>query len=48
MKFDPPSQKLVDEASELVVSACKEAFGSSLECVTLKGSAVKGDFIGGY
>jgi len=48
MKFDSPSQKLVDEAAELVVSACKKSFGSSLECVTLKGSAVKGDFIRSY
>ncbi len=45
MKFCPPSQKLVDEAANLVVSACRESFGGNLECVTLKGSAVKGDFI---
>ncbi len=48
MKFNPPSQKLVDEAADLVVSACKKSFGSNLECVTLKGSAVKGDFIPSY
>ena len=48
VRFIPPSQKLIDEASDLVVSACKKAFGGSLECVTLKGSAVKGDFIPGY
>jgi len=48
MKFCPPSQKRIDEAASLVVSACKESFGSSLECVTLKGSAVKGDFVPGY
>ncbi len=48
MKFNPPSQILIDKASDLVVSACKKAFGGSLECVTLKGSAVKGDFIPGY
>ncbi len=48
MKFRPPSRKLVDEAASLVVSACKGGFGSSLECVTLKGSAVKGDFVPGY
>jgi len=48
MKFHAPNKRLVDEASDHVVSACKESFGSSLECVILKGSAVKGDFIQGY
>jgi len=48
MKFHPPNKKLVDDAADLVVSACKESFGSSLEYVTLKGSAVKGDFVPGY
>ena len=48
MRFKPPSQKLIDEAVDLVVSACKKTFSNNLECVILKGSAVKGDFIPGY
>jgi predicted nucleotidyltransferase len=48
LRFNPPSKELVDEAANLVVSASKKAFSSSLECVILKGSVVKGDFIPGY
>jgi hypothetical protein len=48
LRFKPPSKEVVNKAADLVVSACKESFGSSLECVTMKGSAIKGDFIPGY
>ncbi len=48
MKFDPPSPEVLNAAVNLVVSACKDVFAESLECVTLKGSAMKGDFIRGY
>jgi len=48
MKFNPPSQTLIDEAIDLIVSACKKSFVSNLECVILKGSAAKGDFIPYY
>ncbi|MFB0522864.1 MAG: hypothetical protein ACETV1_03775 [Candidatus Bathyarchaeia archaeon] len=48
MRFDPLEAEVLDRAVGLVVSACKAVFGSSLVCVTLKGSAVKGDFIRGY
>ena len=48
MRFDPPEAEVLDRAEDLVVSACKAIFGSSLICVTLKGSAVNGDFIRGY
>ena len=48
MRFNLPSKALVDEAANLVVSACKKTFSSNFECVVLKGSAVKGDFIPYY
>ena len=48
MTFEPLEADVLDRAEDLVVSACKAVFGSSLLCVTLKGSAVKGDFIPGY
>ena len=48
MRFDPPSGETLDRAAGLVLSACRAAFADSLECVTLKGSAVRGDFIRGY
>jgi len=48
MKFDPPDTEILDCAVSLVVSACQTAFTNRLECVILKGSAVKGDFIRGY
>ena len=48
MRFDRPSAETLNRAVGLVVSASKTAFADSLECVTLKGSAVKGDFIRGY
>lgn len=48
MMFDPLEAEVLDRAVGLVVSSCKAVFGSSLLCVTLKGSAVKGDFIRGY
>jgi len=48
MRFNPPSAEILSSAASLVVSACKEAFATSLECVLFKGSAVKGDFIQGY
>jgi hypothetical protein len=48
MKFSPPKAEIMGHACASVVSACKKAFADSLECVTLKGSAVKGDFIQGY
>jgi len=48
MKFNPPKAEVLNRAASLVVSACKAAFTDSLECVTLKGSAVKGDFIQDY
>ena len=48
MKFNPPSQTIINEAADLIVSACKKSFSSNLECVILKGSAVKGDFIPYY
>jgi len=38
----------LDRAVALVVSASKTAFAENLECVILKGSAVKGDFFQGY
>ena len=31
-----------------VVRACRDAFGEHLQCVIVKGSAVKGDFLPGY
>ena len=48
MIYDPPSEKIVEEVAGLVLSACRKAFGDSLVCITLKGSAVKGDFIPYY
>ena len=48
MKFSTPKAEIVGHACASVVSACKKAFANSLECVTLKGSTVKGDFIQGY
>ncbi len=48
MKFSPPSAETLSRAIHLVISACRTAFAENLECVTLKGSAVKGDFIWGY
>jgi hypothetical protein len=48
MRFAPLEAEVLDRAVGLVVSACKAVFGSNLICVTLKGSAVKGDFIRGY
>ncbi len=48
MKFNPPKAEVLNRAVSLVVSACKTAFMDTLECVTLKGSAVKGDYIRGY
>lgn len=48
MRFDSPEAEVLDRAEDLVVSACKAVFGPCLLCVTLKGSAVKGDFILGY
>lgn len=48
MKFNPPRPEILDHAAALVVSASKTAFADNLECVILKGSAVKGDFIQGY
>lgn len=48
MKFSPPDAKILNRAVDLVVSASKTAFRDSLVCVTLKGSAVRGDFIQGY
>ncbi len=48
MKFDPPKAELLNHAITLVVSACKTAFKDNLECIILKGSAAKGDFIQGY
>ena len=48
MKFEPLEAEVLDRAEDLVVSACRAVFGSSLLCVTLKGSAVKGDFIPSY
>ncbi|MBM4401375.1 MAG: hypothetical protein FJ045_05430, partial [Crenarchaeota archaeon] len=48
MRFDPPSAKTLNRAVSLVLSASKTAFADSLECITLKGSAIKGDFIRGY
>lgn len=48
MKFKPPSKEIIIKAANLVISACKKSFDGSLECVTIKGSAVKGDFIPGY
>jgi predicted nucleotidyltransferase len=46
--YDPPSEEIIEEAAGLVLSACRKAFGDNLVCITLKGSAVKGDFIAGY
>ena len=46
--YDPPSAKIIEEATGLVLSACRKAFGDNLVCITLKGSAVKGDFIQYY
>jgi len=48
VRFDPPSPETLNRAVGLVVSACRTAFAQNLVCVTLKGSAVKGDFIPGY
>ncbi len=48
MRFDPPRPEVLNHAVSLVVSASKKAFADGLECVTLKGSAMKGDFIRGY
>lgn len=48
VKFTPPQSDIVDRAVRCVVSACKKAFSDSLVCITLKGSAIKGDFIPGY
>jgi predicted nucleotidyltransferase len=48
MKFDPLEADALDRAAGLVVWACRAVFGSSLICVILKGSAVKGDLIRGY
>ena len=47
-KFKPPKAEVLSRAVDLVISACKTAFNDDLECVTLKGSAVRGDFIQGY
>ena len=47
-KFEPPKAEILSRAVDLVISACKTAFDHDLECVTLKGSAVRGDFIQGY
>jgi len=48
MKFSPPRPEVLDRAVALVVSASETVFGENLECIILKGSAVKGDFIQGY
>jgi len=48
VRFDPPSPETLNRAVGLVVSACRTAFAGNLECVTLEGSAVKGDFLRGY
>jgi hypothetical protein len=48
LRFSPPSDEEVNRATKLVISACQTAFNENLECVTLKGSALKGDFIPGY
>ena len=48
MKFNLPIAEILNNAVNLVVSASKTAFKDSLVCVTLKGSAVRGDFIQGY
>ena len=48
MKFERLEADVLDRAERMVVSACRAVFGPSLLCVTLKGSAVKGDFIPGY
>lgn len=48
VRFNPLEAEVLDRAAGLVVSACKAVFGPNLICVTLQGSAVKGDFIPGY
>ena len=48
LRFLPPSTESLDSAADLVISACRRAFGNNLVCVTLKGSAARGDFIRGY
>jgi len=48
MKYSPPKAEVLDSAVSMVVSACRTVFMDSLECVILKGSAVKGDFVQGY
>jgi hypothetical protein len=48
LRFMPPSNEEVNRAADLVISACKTVFTKNLECVTLKGSTLKGDFIPGY
>jgi len=48
VRFSPLEAEVLDRAAGLVVSACKAVFGPDPICVSLKGSAVKGDFIPGY
>jgi len=48
IKFSPPRPEVLDRAVALVVSASETAFDENLECIILKGSAIKGDFIQGY
>jgi len=48
MNFSPPKAEVLNHATESIVSACKTTFTDNLECITLKGSAIKGDFIQGY
>lgn len=48
MRYTLPRPEVMNQAITLVVSACKAVFEEHLECILLKGSAVKGDFIQGY
>jgi hypothetical protein len=48
MKYNPPRAEVLNQAISTVVSACNAVFEDKLECIILKGSAVKGDFIQGY
>lgn len=48
MKYNPPRPEVLKKAISSVVTACTAVFEEELECIMLKGSAIKGDFIQGY
>jgi len=45
IKFRPPKPEILNHVVDLVVASSRKAFGEDLVCITLKGSALRGDFI---